>query len=596
MKRLIGIVLIALGVQQALAYEYNVRMPSSVACPRWKGARVGEWTMDYEAARSQAIAEGRGLIVFTTGSWWCPHCEAFEEKVLLENASRWRNYIQEKGYYLVMLDFPYRGHVDDSQVWKSARPECGDGWGFQCWLYDDDYLEENGLTREDGMKAIMDLYRLQKSLALESASPITIKSWDGSEEFTYGKVGYPTLIIYLPNGSEAGRFSPGSTNRDADDAYNYVVDKIDSIVSEALDEECGLCSDPDEWGLIGTKSETYRGWISGEGEGIAGTFEAKVSRKNSRGDIKIDVTADYSGKKRRLRGVGLDCCIEAVTLHSTGKDNSTMELMFDTNGVSGVYNEGDKTLTLVGARDVFKARDSVAKSRREILTTGTWTFAMAVTNSVSELTKGYGAFSVKVLKSGKASVRGVLPNGQAVSLSSKVIIGDSDTYCIPVFINKSKYSVGCCLWFKHGWLFNVTDISKWTLSGKKGFQAGWRVICSSVPSFGEIAGDYELVMPEVPMTIDGKALAIDPNGDPITIENKKWIGTEDSRFKGTMDMKTGMVSGSMKLFVETTRGSLRSKSCKVSGVVIDGTAYCSALIRGKSSYAIKVSACNACED
>ena len=91
MKRLIGIVLIALGVQQALAYEYNVRMPSSVACPRWKGARVGEWTMDYEAARSQAIAEGRGLIVFTTGSWWCPHCEAFEEKVLLENASRWRN-------------------------------------------------------------------------------------------------------------------------------------------------------------------------------------------------------------------------------------------------------------------------------------------------------------------------------------------------------------------------------------------------------------------------------------------------------------------------------------------------------------------------
>ena len=79
-------------------------------------------------------------------------------------------------------------------------------------------------------------------------------------------------------------------------------------------------------------------------------------------------------------------------------------------------------------------------------------------------------------------------------------------------------------------------------------------------------------------------------------QNKKWIGTEDSRFKGTMDMKTGMVSGSMKLFVETARGSLRSKSCKVSGVVIDGTAYCSALIRGKSSYAIKVSACNACED
>ena len=85
-KRLLTAALI-LGIMPVLAYDYNVRMPSTAACPRWRGAKVGEWTMDYEAARSQAIAEGRGMILFTTGSWWCPHCEAFEEKVLLDHAA-----------------------------------------------------------------------------------------------------------------------------------------------------------------------------------------------------------------------------------------------------------------------------------------------------------------------------------------------------------------------------------------------------------------------------------------------------------------------------------------------------------------------------
>ena len=55
------------GTLAAAAFEYNVRMPSTAACPRWRGARVGEWTMDYEAARAQAVAEGRGLILLPRG-------------------------------------------------------------------------------------------------------------------------------------------------------------------------------------------------------------------------------------------------------------------------------------------------------------------------------------------------------------------------------------------------------------------------------------------------------------------------------------------------------------------------------------------------
>ena len=586
---------VILGGMSVFAYEYNVRMPSSAAYPRWRGAKVGEWTMDYKAARSQAVAEGRGVIVFTTGSWWCPHCEAFEEKVLLDHATQWRNYVQEKGYYLVMLDFPYRGHVTDDQLWKSTHPEYGDGWGFKCWLYDDDYLEENGLSKEDGLNAIMDLYRLQKSLALDSATPISIKTWDGSEDFSYGKVGYPTLIVYLPDGSEAGRFSPGSTYRESDDAYNYVIEKLDSIVREALDEECGLCSDPEAWGLSGIRAETYRGWIHGEASGIAGTFEANVKRKNAHREIKISATVTIAGTKRTFSGIGQDCCIDTVVLEGDGRDGATMELMFDETGVQGWFVSGGDLFAVTGARDVFKARDAVARNRRSLLVPGTWTFAMSVTNAPSSQARGYGAFSVQIAKSGTASLRGVLPDGTSVTASSKVIIGDSDVYCLPVFVDRKKGGFGCCLWFKNGWLFNITDIRPWNTVGKKGFVAGWRAIYSSVSDFGAMGNEFELVLPEVPDTIAGYPLAVDPSGDDIAVVKKIWIGTEASKFRATMDAKTGLFSGSMKFFIELRNGLVKAKSCKVSGVAVDGTFYCSAVC-SRDSYAVKVSACDACED
>ena len=165
---------LALAVGASAFAAYNVRRPSDAIRPRWQGAKVGEWTMDYATAAAKAKAEGRINIVFVTGSWWCPHCEAFEEKVLLSEA--WRKLLAERDFYLTMLDFPYRGHVKDEELHKSRYPEKGDGWGFQCWLYDDEYLAENGLTAEDGFREIQKRYEVQKELAPETASLVTIRT------------------------------------------------------------------------------------------------------------------------------------------------------------------------------------------------------------------------------------------------------------------------------------------------------------------------------------------------------------------------------------------------------------------------------------
>ena len=145
----------------ALAYEYNVT-PSAIR-PRWSGAKAGEWTFDREAAFANAKRDGKYTIVMFTGSWWCPYCQTCEAKVLTSKA--WADYVAENGYYLVECDYPYRFPVPEGQEWKGTSP-LGDGWGFQCWLYDAGYLAENGLTADEGLAAIQDMYDYQDAMAL----------------------------------------------------------------------------------------------------------------------------------------------------------------------------------------------------------------------------------------------------------------------------------------------------------------------------------------------------------------------------------------------------------------------------------------------
>ena len=70
-------------------YDYNVHMPSNELRPQWSGAKAGVWTLDYDAAAAKAKAEGKIHVMMLTGSWWCPYCQNFENKVALSDA--WRN-------------------------------------------------------------------------------------------------------------------------------------------------------------------------------------------------------------------------------------------------------------------------------------------------------------------------------------------------------------------------------------------------------------------------------------------------------------------------------------------------------------------------
>lgn len=201
--------LLALLTLAGPSFAYDVKRPA--IRPTWSGAVPGEWTMDFVAATNEAVKAGKDVFVMTSGMWWCPHCQDLEATALLTPA--WSNFVDEVGCYLVALDYPYRGTVSPSEQEKTAnfdprtqRP----GWGFQCWLYDDGYRSEAGLTdADDVFKEIERRYMLQSDLGLSNAQLVTIGNWDDSGTITYRRVGYPTVIVLGPDGKCKGRVSAG---------------------------------------------------------------------------------------------------------------------------------------------------------------------------------------------------------------------------------------------------------------------------------------------------------------------------------------------------------------------------------------------------
>lgn len=580
----------------AFGYDYKVRRPSDELRPHWSGAVAGKWTLDFEAAAAAAKSTGKVHLMMVTGSWWCPYCQRFEENVLRSDA--WKNYVAEKGYYLSVLDYPYRFHVDDDQLWKSKYPEKGDGWGFQCWLYDDDYLAENGISAEDGLKTIRKFYETQDVLALDTAES-NIIAWDNGGTFNLHKVAYPTLIVFLPDGTEAGRFNAQSIySLPAEEAQVHVMERIDSIVKSALDEQCGLCSDPDddECGLSGANSQKYRGWLSGD-DGIAGLIEVSTGKANKKGVIKVVANVTIRGKRIKLNASVKNGCGSVEVKGKDAKATLKLGLM----GLSGVYSDGSAEYAVIGARDAFSAKknEPELQSRANGAKTGVWSLAMRSEESDYPMAGGYGALVVELKRQGKARISGLLGDKTKVSYSGQLIAGDDGVYCLPVVVAAypgKKGGFGCCMWFKNGWLFNVTDITKWTCTGKDPFSVTWSPVYSAQPGTGDISDDMELLFANPPTEINKVPLEKDPNADSITSEGSKWVGTDESGFSARISHKTCQFSGYMYFHAAKNGKRISKIRAPVFGVVSGGIGYGTVYVKSVGTWAVKISACAACED
>lgn len=73
------------------------------AAPATKGATLGEWTMDVEAAKALAAKTHKPIFMNFTGSDWCGWCKMMDKKIFSQ--ADWQTYAKEN-LVLVWVDFP----------------------------------------------------------------------------------------------------------------------------------------------------------------------------------------------------------------------------------------------------------------------------------------------------------------------------------------------------------------------------------------------------------------------------------------------------------------------------------------------------------
>ena len=573
----------------ATAFEYNVTCPA--ICPRWSGATAGEWTMDREAAFAKAKAEDAYTIVMFTGSWWCPYCETLEAKVLTSQA--WSDYVSKTGYYLAECDYPYRFPVPEGQEWKGTSP-LGDGWGFQCWLYDADYLAANGLTADDGLAAIQEMYDYQDSMALPG-STVNVIGRLGGGTMELHKVGYPTMIVFRPDGTEAGRVSFPWYKADAvssEEAIDYMIDNLEIVRNGT---GISLYENPTEGGFLGSEATQYQGWISdGETGEVTGTVDIKAAKVNKKSGLsKLTATIVARGaSKVKLTGMAEAPSTNKVFILNTKASAASASIKLGANGLVGYYKDSaGKTYSIQGGRNVFSAKDADSKAIASTLVKDFWTVVLETAgNGGSSFANGYSGFSATVGNKGKVKVSGTLGDGNKVNISAQAIMGEKGKAVVPVVEKKGAYSF--LLEFLNGRLTAVSGLSNWNTSGRPDtFTATWstNIVFSATSGVGAVPSPMYLSIKgfDPSASIGGMAVAVSPVDDAVLVSGSKWTGTKGiTDLKVTFKPKDGTFKGSFNVYV-TDGGKVKKVKATVSVVVVDDVPYGTVEIKNIGTWAVK---------
>ena len=586
--------IVSLAAFCAAAFDYTVTRPA--IRPRWSGAKVGEWTMDRAAAFANAKADVAYTIVLFTGSWWCPICQTCEKKVLTSQA--WADYVAKMGYYLVECDYPYRFHVEPDQEWKGTSP-LGDGWGFKCWLYDADYLADNGLTADDGLAAIQEMYDYQDKLALPG-SEVDVIGRLGGGTMDLHKIPYPSMILFRPDGSEIGRVQfprkwyLASAVTD-EEAIDYMIGGLETLRN---DDGGNLYENPTEGGFLGTAAEQYKGWIADDETGeVAGTFDIKTGKVNAKtGLSKLTATIVLrGGGKVKLTGTAEAPCTNNVFRLASA--SASASVMLGANGLIGYYTaSGGKSYSMQGARDMFKAKDAAAKAAAKTVVPGTWPVALFTEDDGgSAFARGVSALSVTVDKKGKVKIVGTLGDGTKANAVANVVVGEKGIVCVPVvaslYSKKGGYSL--LLTFSSGKLVSVSRMSPWKASKKPAtFTAKWKEAAKFAAVSGEVPVASAMTLSitgfDAVTTIDGCTVDITPNSSSVTAYGSKWTGPKGiTDLKVSYKGKTLEFKGSLNVYVTDAKGKAKKIKGTLTGVVVDGVPYGTLFIKKVGTWAVE---------
>ena len=147
--------------------EHSNPAAGTLTNPFWTGAKLGQWTMDYDAALAASRKDGKPVIFYFAAVHWCPHCTGWEHLALSTPAFARRS----ANYYLVVFD---------------SRRRNGSGPALMMDTQEGGYRKTWNISDEDAGVKLADTRTVEVALS-RGLSP--------TADYPDGRIGYPTFLF-----------------------------------------------------------------------------------------------------------------------------------------------------------------------------------------------------------------------------------------------------------------------------------------------------------------------------------------------------------------------------------------------------------------
>ena len=367
-----------------------------------------------------------------------------------------------------------------------------------------------------------------------------------------------------------------------------------------------------------TAAQTYNGYLLTEDNDAVGTVVVKVGKPAKKtGLASVTATVQLLGEKKLTfkaaenKGkvaLDKDGSTKDIELKSTKSNTPILLDYISEDGVFGSWGEYE----LVASRNVAKTQAD--KYANWIRTVEVVFNTKSAKGDGAKFASGYTTFQVAVAARGKVKVSGILTDGTKVTGTTQLLIAeDGKSACANVFCSSSKLRFGFVLWLNEDGTYNVESVTQLEyLNRKTPFTADLAVVDAAKMASpdGKLAFTLVDALPETlnnaPLltAVDGQGILPDTvvvtaAGGRFTtpkagsVKAKKGVltivGTGDNTcgLKVTYTAKTGQLKGSFTLY--TYNGSkLKKVKANITGAVVGGTGYGTAVIKNVGSFAIKL--------
>ena len=353
-----------------------------------------------------------------------------------------------------------------------------------------------------------------------------------------------------------------------------------------------------------TKANTFYGYLI-EDESPVGIVTVQIAKgKYSKSDEET-----YSTCKITMQKLGASKTTLSGTFHedltgevAKGDVSGSFEY---SDGIIGGEIDGVEFVAYYNAFSLSKSTEAYYAARDLVTKLNNSTLIMALTGGDDYSYSGYSALSITVNASGKANVKGVLPDGTKVATSGQLLVNyiGEDEYIAYLPIVAQLYSG------KKGGISAILSIDqdgeitaaagKWL--GAAGTEVGTLSV-ETVGSAGSLASGEHSLSADI-SSLEPSGWTVDssfsPDGTVITVSGSKWKlpsadkvkfvkgdGYEVTADNGNpaalklkFTAKTGAFSGSFTLYGETEKGTAKKSTLTINGAVVDGIGYGNAFLK-----------------